>query len=77
MEVHTLVELVEMKNKTQVFVHKTTVNQDHEYPSKPYLIRVEGMFKNKGQKDFNHAHFTVDEFVFQQVKESMAITMLF
>jgi hypothetical protein len=64
MEVHSLVELVEMKNKTQIFVFKTTVNQIHEYNySKPYLIRVEGMFKSKGQKDFKFAQFTVELFI--------------
>lgn len=63
MEVHTLVELVEMKNKTQIFVYKTTVNQNHEYLSKPYFIRVEGMFKNKVQKDFNYAYFTVQLYI--------------
>ncbi|PGS53858.1 hypothetical protein [Bacillus sp. AFS041924] len=64
MEVHALVELVEMKNKTQIFVYKTTVNQIQEYfYSKPYLIRVEGMFKSKGQKDFIFAHFTAELFI--------------
>lgn len=59
MEVHSLVELVEMKNKTQIIVHKTIVSQDLEQPLKPYLIRVEGMFKSKGCKGFDYAYFTV------------------
>jgi hypothetical protein len=64
MKVHTLVELVEMKNKTQIIVFNTTVNQNQEYfYSKPYLIRVEGVFKSKGQKDFKFAHFTVELFI--------------
>lgn len=63
MEVHSLVELVEMKNKTEIIVNKTTLDQDLNYPNQPYLIRVEGLFKTKRIKNFFPAHFTVTLYV--------------
>ena len=58
MEVHSLVESVVMENGIEVIVNKTTIEQT-DYPNRPYLVRVDGLFKPRKAKSFSHEHFTV------------------
>ncbi|WHZ60089.1 hypothetical protein [Metabacillus hrfriensis] len=66
MKIVNLVEMVEFENKTQIIVTGTKVRKDVDYLSdmhKPYLIYVEGLFKEKKDRGFSKGAFTVTLFL--------------
>jgi hypothetical protein len=56
-QIKRLVELVRIKNGTEVIVHKTSVIAE-EFDFSGYLVSVEGAFKLTW-KEFELAHFTL------------------
>ncbi|QRG65972.1 hypothetical protein [Brevibacillus choshinensis] len=60
MKVESLVEKVTMRNGIEIIIIKTEVTRERVFLGKErYLIRVEGVFKEKWEKGFSVRHFTV------------------